>query len=196
MQCGTTQLLYISSASANLIHITSKQILGNQCFFSFYSFPFFFFFSPPASCNARLCNYYATLTKTQCIPDGGLFTHRSPWRIEKQTAESHQMFVWLMWWVSRRHRPSVFQAARWRRWNYVDPWWLSGMMKEECRLVWSFLQLRVSVVWSCCFFIFIARISYFSYFFLYFLGSATLLTSVGNIALVVCSSFEPWPKAS
>lgn len=159
MQCGTTQLLYISSASANLIHITSKQILGNQCFF-FLFFPLFLFFFSPCLLQCKtvqlLCNLdknpmhtwwrpiYTQVAMANWKADSGIPSNVCVVDVMSQPTASAERF------------PSGQVAALELCWPLMIEW------HDERRVS---PRLIISVVWSCCFFIFIARISYFSYFF-------------------------------
>lgn len=118
MQDGTTQLLYISCYKSDSRHI--KAVFRQSGFFPLLSFSFFFLSPPPPLAmqeRATIMQPWQHPMHTWCQP---IYTHGSTRRIEKQM-KSYQMFVCLMWWVSRRRPSSVFQAAGWRRRDYVDP---------------------------------------------------------------------------
>lgn len=137
IQCGTTQQLYISSLSANQIHITTKPFLGNQGFFLRLFFPLSFF-SPPASCNARLCNYYATLTKPNAyLMPAYLHTGR---RGELKSRRRNPIKCLCGW--CDESADGICQVFFKRPGGgagiILTPWWWSCMMRAACRLVFSF----------------------------------------------------------
>lgn len=180
MQDGTTQLLYISSYKSDSRHI--KAVFRQSGFFPLLSFSFFF--SPPPLAmqdRATIMQPWQHPMHTWCRP---IYTHRSTRRIEKQM-KSYQMFVWLMWWVSRRRPSSVFQAAGWWRRNYVDPRTIE-LHDGSCVSPRFIISTTLAFKGSGIIYYYLPH-SFFFFFFFYGSDYAALPTSGGNMA--------PWPAA-